>query len=125
MPTSPYCQLARPLGSDISLRADRARATNSSLVPYRVFFSFDPTLGVRAILEKYSCRWGIEVFSRDAKRLLGFADSRARKEEAVLRAARRALNGVDVLVPLKDIKNLQKPSPPSRVPKNRPLDTAA
>lgn len=147
-------------------------ATDSHLVPYRVFFSFDPTQDVRTILEKYSCRWGIEVFFRDAKQLLGFADSRARKEAAVLRvapligllystlvlwfcdgvhssalatppvrpwyghkrglcfadilrAARRALVGVDVLVPLNDIKNLHKPSRASRVPRDRGIDTAA
>ena len=30
-------------------------------------------------------RWGIEVFFRDAKQLLGLADSQSRKEAAVLR----------------------------------------
>lgn len=62
-------------------------ATDSGAMPYRVFFSFDPTLDVRAILETYAGRWGIEVFFREAKQLLGFADSQARKESAVLRVA--------------------------------------
>ncbi len=135
-------------------------ATLSGNVPYRVFFSFDATLEVRQILETYAQRWGVEVFFRDAKQLLGFADSQARKEAAVLRvaplvgllysalvlwfadqvhasaialppvrpwyphknglcfsdilrAARRTLDGVDVLVPLSDFENLQQPSPTS------------
>jgi hypothetical protein len=62
-------------------------ATDSDAMPYRVFFSFDATLDVRAILETYAGRWGIEVFFREAKQLLGFADSQARKEAAVLRVA--------------------------------------
>ena len=62
-------------------------ATDSTAMPYRVFFSFDPTLNVRAILETYAGRWGIEVFFREAKQLLGFADSQARKAAAVLRVA--------------------------------------
>lgn len=132
-------------------------ATDSGAMPYRVFFSFDATLDVRTILETYAGRWGIEVFFREGKQLLGFADSCARKETAVLRvapligllytalviwfaegvhvtsiavppvrpwyphkrglcfadvlrAARRALDGVDVLVPLSDSENLRKPS---------------
>jgi hypothetical protein len=62
-------------------------ATDSPALPYRVFFCFDTTLDVRRVLETYACRWGIEVFFRDAKQLLGFADSQARKEAAVLRVA--------------------------------------
>lgn len=62
-------------------------ATDSGTLPYRVFFSFDATLDVRTILETYAVRWGIEVFFREAKQLLGFADSQARKEAAVLRVA--------------------------------------
>lgn len=62
-------------------------ATDSTAMPYRIFFSFDPTLDVRAVLETYAGRWGIEVFFREAKQLLGFADSQARKEAAVLRVA--------------------------------------
>lgn len=56
-------------------------------LPVRVFLCTDPTLDVRTILETYAGRWGIEVFFRDAKQLLGFADSQARKEAAVLRMA--------------------------------------
>lgn len=55
--------------------------------PHRVFFSSDASLSVASILETYSGRWGIEVFFRDAKQHLGFADSQARKEAAVLRMA--------------------------------------
>jgi hypothetical protein len=62
-------------------------ATDSDAMPYRIFFSFDSTLNVRAVLETYAGRWGIEVFFREAKQLLGFADSQARKEAAVLRVA--------------------------------------
>lgn len=62
-------------------------ATDSGVMPYRIFFSFDATLDVRTILETYAGRWGIEVFFREAKQLLGFADSQARKEAAVLRVA--------------------------------------
>jgi len=56
-------------------------------MPIRVFFSTDANLDVRTILETYSGRWGIEVFFREAKQLLGFADSQARKEKAVRRVA--------------------------------------
>jgi hypothetical protein len=62
-------------------------ATDSGAMPYRIFFSFDALLDERTILETYAGRWGIEVFFREAKQLLGFADSRARKEAAVLRVA--------------------------------------
>lgn len=56
-------------------------------MPIRVFFSSDATLDVTTILETYAGRWGIEVFFREAKQLLGFADSQARKQAAVLRVA--------------------------------------
>jgi hypothetical protein len=59
----------------------------SGLLPMRVFFSSDPTLSIERILETYAGRWGIEVFFRDAKQHLGFADSQARSETAVLRTA--------------------------------------
>jgi hypothetical protein len=62
-------------------------ATDSDALPYRVFLCFDTKLEVRKVLETYAGRWGIEVFFRDAKQLLGFADSQARKEAAVLRVA--------------------------------------
>jgi DDE superfamily endonuclease len=61
--------------------------TTSGAVPYRVFFCTDAALDVRTLLETYAERWGIEVFFRDAKQLLGFADSPARTANAVLRVA--------------------------------------
>jgi hypothetical protein len=62
-------------------------ATKHGNVPFRVFFCTDASLDVVRVLETYSGRWGIEVFFREAKQLLGFADSSARKEAAVLRVA--------------------------------------
>jgi hypothetical protein len=59
----------------------------SGAIPYRVFFCTDPTLTVVQILEGYGRRWAIEVCFRELKQLLGFADSSARKEEAVKRVA--------------------------------------
>jgi hypothetical protein len=56
-------------------------------IPYRVFFCTDPALTVVQILEGYGRRWAIEVCFRELKQLLGFADSSARKEEAVRRVA--------------------------------------
>jgi hypothetical protein len=147
-------------------------ATDSGSMPYRVFFSFDATLEVSVILESYAGRWGIEVFFREAKQLLGFADSQARKEAAVLRvapfvgllysalvvwfaegvhradiaappirpwyphktglcfadvlrAARRALDGAEVLDPRRLSDDLQQLPTPSRARGRRALDTAA
>jgi hypothetical protein len=147
-------------------------ATDRGSIPYRVFFSFDAALDVRTILETYAGRWSIEVFFREAKQLLGFADSQARKQAAVLRvapligllystlvvwfaegvhtsalatppvrpwyphkrglcfadvlrAARRALDGVDVLVPLSHYANLREPGRMSRSRENSGLDIAA
>jgi hypothetical protein len=62
-------------------------ATEGGAVPYRVFFSTDASLDVPTIIARYGARWSIEVFFREAKQLLGFADSQARKKEAVLRVA--------------------------------------
>jgi hypothetical protein len=53
----------------------------------RVYFCTDATLSVREILEGYAARWGIEVCFRNLKQMLGFADSSARKKEAVERTA--------------------------------------
>lgn len=53
----------------------------------RVFFCTDPNLAVRQILEGYAQRWAIEICFRDLKQLFGFADSSARKREAVERTA--------------------------------------
>ena len=61
--------------------------TEHGQVPIRVFFSTDASLDVVRILEGYAGRWGIEVFFREAKQLLGFADSSARREQAVRRVA--------------------------------------
>jgi hypothetical protein len=62
-------------------------ATPKGSIPYRVFFCTDASVDVRVILETYAERWGIEVFFRDAKQMLGFADSPARAKDAVLRTA--------------------------------------
>lgn len=53
----------------------------------RVFFCSDPERQVDAILLTYSWRWALEVCFKDLKQLLGFADSAARKKEAVERTA--------------------------------------
>jgi DDE superfamily endonuclease len=147
-------------------------ATDGGTMPYRVFFSFDATLSPVIVLESYAGRWGIEVFFREAKQLLGFADSRARKEAAVLRvaplvgllysglvvwfaegihrtplaapplrpwyphksglcfhdvlrAARRVLDGADVLDPRPAFDDLQQPSASSPLREHRALNNAA
>lgn len=56
-------------------------------LPFRVFFSTDATQSVEQILETYAQRWGVEVCFRDLKQHLGFGDSQARTENAVLRTA--------------------------------------
>jgi SRSO17 transposase len=56
-------------------------------IPLRVFFCTDATLDVVQILETYAGRWATEVCFRDLKQLLGFADSSARKQQAVERTA--------------------------------------
>jgi len=53
----------------------------------RVFFSMNPDAAVEEVLEGYAERWGIETCSRNLKQLLGFADSCARKAQAVARIA--------------------------------------
>ena len=62
-------------------------ATDGGAVPYRVFFSTNAALDVPTIIARYGARWSIECFFREAKQFLGFADSQARKEQAVLRVA--------------------------------------
>ena len=62
-------------------------ATDRGAVPFRVFFSTDASLDVSEIIAGYGARWAIECFFREAKQLLGFADSSARKPDAVLRVA--------------------------------------
>lgn len=61
--------------------------TEQGHVPYRVFFCTDATVDIPRLLETYAGRWGIEVFFRESKQQLGFADSSARKETAVRRVA--------------------------------------
>lgn len=61
--------------------------TDAGAIPLRVFFCTDPTVDVPTILETYAGRWAIEVCFRDLKQQLGFADSSARKREAVERTA--------------------------------------
>ena len=61
--------------------------TDHGTMPIRVFFCTDAEVPVVRILETYASRWGIEVFFREGKQLLGFADSSARAEAAVLRVA--------------------------------------
>jgi hypothetical protein len=56
-------------------------------VNLRVFFCTDATLTAGEILEGYAGRWSIEVCFKNLKQLLGFADSSARKKEAVERMA--------------------------------------
>lgn len=53
----------------------------------RVYFSTDPKMTVRQILETYAGRWSIEVCFKNLKQLMGFADSSARKQAAVERTA--------------------------------------
>jgi DDE superfamily endonuclease len=61
--------------------------TEHGQVPFRVFFCTSSDFDVVRILDGYSGRWGIEVFFREAKQYLGFADSAARLERAVRRVA--------------------------------------
>lgn len=56
-------------------------------IGFRVFFSTDVTMTVEQIIEGYAGRWSIEVCFRNLKQLFGFADSSARKPEAVKRVA--------------------------------------
>lgn len=53
----------------------------------RVFFCADAGRQVDDMLLTYSWRWSIEVCFKDLKQFLGFADSSARKKEAVERTA--------------------------------------
>jgi hypothetical protein len=62
-------------------------AVSTGTIQHRVFFSTDATMTVVQILEGYAGRWSIEVTFKDLKQLLGFADSSARKKEAVERTA--------------------------------------
>ena len=137
--------------------------TDQGQVPFRVFFCTDSEVDVVRLLETYAGRWGIEVFFREGKQMLGFADSSARKEAAVrraaplvgllytvlvvwflegaahsqlatppirpwyrhkkglcsadiLRAARRAMAGFDILDLANDYQHLKEPRPQARPP---------
>lgn len=56
-----------------------------------VFFSTDPKLSARRIIETFAMRWSIEVTFHDAKGKLGFEDPQNRLEPAVERTAPMAL----------------------------------
>jgi len=56
-------------------------------IDIRVFFCTDPSIPVEGVLEGFSGRWNIEATFRSLKQDLGFADSSARKPEAVERTA--------------------------------------
>jgi hypothetical protein len=68
------------------LRIVIVRVTQGSL-PFRVFFCTDVNRSVVQVLEGYAQRWSIEVTFRELKQLLGFADSSARKKNAVERTS--------------------------------------
>ena len=59
----------------------------SGTIGFRVFFSTDMTMTVEQVIEGYAGRWSIEVCFRNLKQLFGFANSSARKPEAVKRVA--------------------------------------
>lgn len=61
--------------------------TERGQMPVRVFFSTDADLAVEELLHSYACRWSQEVWFRDAKQWLGWADSSARLRASVLRVA--------------------------------------
>lgn len=69
------------VGRVVIVRVDEGK------VRMRVFFCADAGRQVDDILQTYSWRWSLEVCFKDLKQLLGFADSSARKREAVERMA--------------------------------------
>ena len=50
------------------------------------FYSTDPTLTSRQIVELFAARWAVEVTFEEAKGLLGFETTRQRCEKSVLRS---------------------------------------
>lgn len=56
-------------------------------IPMRVFFCADAERQVLDILLTYSWRWSLEACFKDLKQFFGFADSSARKRQAVERTA--------------------------------------
>ena len=61
--------------------------TGTGDVPFRVFFCTDPDVPVWYLLQRYACRWSIEVTFFDLKQYLGFGDSQAWTQKAVERTA--------------------------------------
>lgn len=76
-----YIACGEGLLNVVMVRVDHGR------VPLRVFFSTDPTMSERDVLETYAGRWSIEVTFRNLKQHLGFSDSPARLRRAVERTA--------------------------------------
>jgi hypothetical protein len=61
--------------------------TDKGALSMRAFFCADGERSALDVLTTYADRWSIEVFFRDAKQQLGFADSSARSQNAVERVA--------------------------------------
>lgn len=59
--------------------------TVAGAVPFRVFFSTDPSLDAVGLVEAYARRWPIEVFFAESRAWLGWGESAQRVEAAVLR----------------------------------------
>ena len=59
--------------------------TWTGTIPYRVFFATDSARGALEVVQKYACRWPIEVFFEEARAWLGWGESAQRAEAAVLR----------------------------------------
>ncbi len=59
--------------------------TTAGTLPFRVFFSTDPTMRVVDVVQTYARRWPIEVFFEEARAWLGWGESGQRVEAAVLR----------------------------------------
>jgi len=76
-----YIACGQGLLNVVMVRVDHGR------IPLRVFFSTDPAMSERDVLETYAGRWSIEVTFRNLKQHLGFADSPARLRRAVERTA--------------------------------------
>jgi hypothetical protein len=54
--------------------------------PDAVFFDTDCDSAAKEIIERYACRWSIEITNREVKQLLGSADPQCRTERSVFRA---------------------------------------
>jgi hypothetical protein len=53
--------------------------------PDAVFFDTDFDSTAKEIIERYACRWSIEITNREVKQLLGSADPQCRTEHSVFR----------------------------------------